>query len=144
MKKEINKKTIILVIVSILCVVGSIFLIKLTLKPKEKEEKFEIEGIEITQNEDLLKDTKVGDFDITNQVLYNTDGVSLFSAIVENNTEKDMKIARLYAIFTINEQEEKLVLLDDIEIKQGTTFPINITFDRDVLNTTNIEYVLED
>ena len=144
MKKEINKKTIILVIVSILCIIGSIFLIKLTLKPKETKENFEIEGIDVTKNEDILKDTTIGEFDITKQVLYNSEGVSLFSAIVENNTEKDLKITRLYGIFTINEQEEKLILLDDIEIKKGTTFPINITFDRDVLNTTNIEYVLED
>ena len=144
MKKEINTKTIILIVVSILCVIGSFFLIKLTLKPKEKKNEFKIEGIEITKNKDIIKDTKVGELDVTKPILYNNNNTTTFTATLENNTEKDIKINKLYIIFTINENEEKLLLYENKEIKKQTTLPINITFDRDFLNTTKIEYVLED
>ena len=144
MKKELNIKTIILIVASILCLVGAYFLIRLTFKQKENDDKFQIDGIEVTKNEELLKDAKADELDITNQFLYNSNDVSVFSATIKNNTENDITIKRLYAVFTINESKEKMVLLVDRKIKTQTAIPISITFDRDVLNTTKIEYVLED
>lgn len=144
MKKEINTKTIILIVVSLLCLIGAVFLIKLTLKPKKTKDNFEIDGIKITENTDIIKDTKVDELDVIDQVLYTTNNKSVFNATLKNNTEKDIKVNKLYVIFTINKKEEKVILIDNGEIKKQTTFPINITFDRDVLNTTKIEYVLED
>lgn len=145
MKKETDKKTIILIVVSILCIIGSYFLIKSSLKTKENDENFEIEGIEITENKDIIKDTKVGELDILNPVLYNgTNGLSTYSATIKNNTEKDIKVNKLYAVFTIDGKEEKFILTSNVNIPKDTSFPINITFDKDVLNTTKIEYLLED
>ena len=144
MKKELDKKSIILISVSVLCIVGAILLIILTFNPKKDKSKFKIEGIDITKNEDILKDTKVKNLDVTSQILYNSNNTTVFSATIKNNTEKDYYIGKLYAIFTINSKEEKILLINNTTIKENGVFPINVTFDRDMLSTTNIQYVLED
>lgn len=144
MKKELDKKSIILIAVSLLCIVGAIILTKLTLTPKEDDYKFQIDGVDVTENNDILEDIKVAGLDVTNQILYNKNNVTVYSAIIKNNAEKDYTINKLYVVFTINDKEEKKLIINNSKIKKSGVFPVNIVFDRDVLSTTNIQYVIED
>ena len=144
MKKELDKKSIILIAVSLLCIVGAIILTKLTLTPKEDDYKFQIDGVDVTENNDILEDIKVAGLDVTNQILYNKNNVTVYSAIIKNNTETDYTINKLYVVFTINDKEEKKLIINNSKIKKSGVFPVNIVFDRDVLSTTNIQYVIED
>ncbi len=144
MKKEMNLKTIIIIVASILCIIGAILMIRLTLKPKENKTNETISGIEIIENKNILKDKKIGNLDITNQVLFNDNNISKFSATIKNNTDKDIDISKLYVVFKNGSSEDKVLIVSDKTIKAGNTYPTNITFDKDMLNTTKIEYVLED
>ena len=144
MKKEMNLKTIIIIVASILCIIGAILIIRLTLKPKENKTNETISGIEIIENKNILKDKKVGGLDVTNQVLYNDNNVSKFSATFKNNTKEDIDISKLYIIFKKGKVEDKVLIIQDKTIQAGDTYPANITFDKDMLNTTKIEYALED
>ena len=141
--KKINLKTIILCVVSVFCIIGAILLIRITFKEKPAEEKYKINGIDVTENESILKDKKVSGLDITKQVLYNDNNITKFNGKIENNTNKDYEIKKLFVIFTNDNIKEKVLLMHDRTLKANDTFPINITFDKDMLNTTKIEYVLE-
>ena len=90
--KEINIKKIILISIIVIAFIVSIVFIFLTVNTKKENKEFKINGIEVTKNKDILKDTKIEDLDITNQILYNRDNQSTFSAIIINNTENDCNI----------------------------------------------------
>lgn len=141
--ESIDKKRIILIVVAIIAFIGSIVFIILTINRDDKEEEFKIEGIDFTENENILKDTKVDTLDITNQILYNRNEVSTFSAIIKNNNDTDYTIKELYAIFSINKETKKVLVAKNMTIKSQDEQIINISFDQDMLKTTKIEYELD-
>lgn len=138
-----DKKRIILIAVAIIAFIGSIVFIILTINRDDKEEEFKIEGIDFTENENILKDTKVDTLDITNQILYNKNEISTFSAIIKNNNDTDYIIKELYAIFSINKETKKVLVAKNMTIKSQDEQIINISFDQDMLKTTKIEYELD-
>ena len=140
--ESIDKKRVILIAVAIIAFIGSIVFIILTINREDKQEEFKIEGIDFTKNENILKDTKVDTLDITNQILYNKNEVSTFSAIIKNNNNTDYTIKELYAIFSINKETQKVLVAKNMKIKSQDEQIINITFDQDMLKTTKIEYEL--
>ena len=138
-----DKKRIILIAVAIIAFIGSIVFIILTINRDDKEEEFKIEGIDFTENENILKDTKVDTLDITNQILYNKNEISTFSAIIKNNNDTDYIIKELYAIFSINKETKNVLVAKNMTIKSQDEQIINISFDQDMLKTTKIEYELD-
>lgn len=142
-ENDVNYKNIILIVISVCAIFGTVLFIYLTLKDSKKDDEFKIEGIDITPNKDMLKDTKVDTLDITSQVLYNRNDMSIFNAIIVNNNDTDFNIKKLYALFTINGETKKILLTENSVVKAKDKKAINLSFDTDMLSTTKIEYVLE-
>ena len=144
-KKELNidYKKIILISIIVLAISGTITFLVLTFNNNEEKEEFKIEGIDIASNKDILKDTKVDTLEVTNQVLYNRDNMSNYSAIIKNDNTTDYNIKRLYVVFTVNDETIKMLATEDSTIKANNQKIINISFDKDILSTTKIEFIME-
>ena len=142
-KENNNKKQIILIIVSIIALIGTILFIIMTVKGKKEPEEFKIDGIDIIKNKEIVKDTKVDSLDITDQILYNKDGISTFNGVINNNTNEDFYVKNLYVVFTTNKEEEKLLILTDTTIKANDIRIIDVSFDKDMLDITKIDYIIE-
>lgn len=144
-KKELNidYKKIILISIIVLAISGTITFLVLTFNNNEEKEEFKIEGIDIASNKDILKDTKVDTLEVTNQVLYNRDNMSNYSAIIKNDNTTDYNIKSLYVVFTVNDETIKMLATEDSTIKANNQKIINISFDKDILSTTKIEFIME-
>lgn len=144
-KKELNidYKKIILISIIVLAISGTITFLVLTFNNNEEKKEFKIEGIDIASNKDILKDTKVDTLEVTNQVLYNRDNMSNYSAIIKNDNTTDYNIKSLYVVFTVNDETIKMLATEDSTIKANNQKNINISFDKDILSTTKIEFIME-
>lgn len=142
-EKETNNKQKVLLIVSIICIIGVILCVILILNNKNKTEEFKIDGLDIVEKEDLLKDTNVDTLLVTDQVLYKQEGTYKFSAIVNNKTDSDYYVKNLYVTFTVNNTEKKILVAKDTNIKANDIKTINISFDNVMKDVTKIEYSIE-
>lgn len=146
-EKETNtndNKRIVLIVIAVIAFIGAIIFAIMTInKSNKKAEEFKIDGIDIIKNKDILKDTKVDTLDITNQVLYNKNDSSSFSAIINNNNDTDYYIKELYVVFNIGEEKKKILVTRDTTIKANDKKVIDISFDSDMLNVTKIDYMIE-
>ena len=52
-----DNKKIVLIVIAVLALIGSVAIIISTVKKEKPTENFEIEGIKVTENKDMLKDT---------------------------------------------------------------------------------------
>ena len=137
-----DKKKI-LITGSIVAVILSVaVIIYVASKPKEEPE-FTIDGINLPTNKDILKDTTIENLDITNTSLIIRNGRSNFQATISNKTDKDIKINKLYVIFREEDKENKILALYDSLVSPGEDSYINITSEKDLTNTSRIEYVIE-
>lgn len=137
-----NKKIIIIVclaLVILLAIGVSIYI--LTNKPEEN--KFKIDGIDVAENKDILKDTTVENLEITNISLLIRDGISTYSAQINNPTENDIAIDKLYVTFYEDDKENKLLALSNASIKTKGKAYINVTSESDLSKTTKITYSIE-
>ena len=135
-EQKINTKKIILISIIIIAFIATTIFIILMVNSKENKKEFKIDGIEMTKNNDILKDVKVAELDITNQTLYRRGGESTFNAIIINNTGKDYYIKELYITF----DKKKVLLARNTTLKSGDKKPIEVTFDSNMLNINKIEY----
>ena len=108
-----DKKKIIVIVSLIAIIAASIITNIYILSNQEKDNEFKIDGITSTENKDILKDTKVGNLDITNITLFNNNGTSVYKAKISNNTNKDININKLYVVFSENEKENKKLALSN-------------------------------
>lgn len=138
-----DKKKIIVIISLIVIIIASIITNIYVLSSKEPEEKFKIDGITETQNEEILKDAKINNLDITNVSLLNNDGTSVYRAKISNNTNEDITIDKLYVVFIENENEISMLGLSSSKIKANGSTYINISSLDDLTKSTNIKYVIE-
>ena len=138
-----DKKKIIVIVSLIAIIAASIITNIYILSNQEKDNEFKIDGITSTENKDILKDTKVGNLDITNITLFNNNGTSVYKAKISNNTNKDININKLYVVFSENEKENKKLALSNGMIKANGEAYINISSPEDLTKSTDIKYVLE-
>ena len=138
-----EKKNKIILIVSIIIILASILFSILMLTKKDEEEPFTIEGINLPENKDILKDAKVNELDITDISLLTREGISSYKATISNNTDKDINISNLYAVFYQDTEEIKILALKDAVIKSNNSTFISISSETDLSNITKIEYVIE-
>ena len=138
-----DKKKIIVIVSLIAIIAASIITNIYILSNQEKDNEFKIDGITSTENKDILKDTKVGNLDITNITLFNNNGTSVYKAKISNNTNKDININKLYVVFSENEKENKKLALSNGMIKANGETYINISSPEDLTKSTDIKYVLE-
>lgn len=136
-----NKKKIIIGIVFLL-VVAIIFLI-IAIVNKPDNEEFKIEGIDLPQNKEVLKDTTIGDIKITNVSLLTSNGISTYKARVYNTSNDDLIIKKLAVVFEEDDIKNNVEVLRDAKIASGEFTYINITSEKDLSNIDKIEYVLE-
>ena len=137
-----DKKKILLIgsiIVIIVSVIASILLVM----KKEPVNEFKIDGIDLPQNKEILKDTTIKELDITNVSLLIREGISSYSAKITNNTNKEIKIDNIYVTFIENEKENKILALKNRTLKPEEYTYIKITSESDLSKTTKIEYTLE-
>lgn len=139
-----NKKLILIVCLIIIILVSIITCIYIFANREEAETSSGlIDGIGIAKNKDILKDTKVEELQITNVSLFVREGITSYSALVTNNTDKNIDINKLYVIFHENGEERKILALSNIQIKPTEEQYISITSEKDLSNTEKIEYVIE-
>ena len=137
-----DKKKI-LIIGSIVAVILSVAVIIYVASKPEEEPEFTIDGINLPTNKDILKDTIIENLEITNTSLIIKNGTSNFRATISNKTDKDIKINKLYVIFREEDKENKILALYDSLVSPGEDSYINITSEKDLTNTSKIEYVIE-
>ena len=136
-----SKKTLLiicLVFIILLSIGTSIYIL---INKKEKSE-FKVDGIETVQNENILNDTTVENLQITNASLLTRDGISTYSAEVNNLTENDITIDKLYVTFYEGDIENKILALFNASIKANGKAYINITSENDLSNTDKITYTI--
>ena len=138
-----DKKKVLLIVSTIVIlasVVASIYIIS----TKKEEPEDLIEGINLPENKDILKDATIENLKITNVSLLTRDGISSYKAEVVNNTNNDIEIDSLYVVFHENEQENKILALKNTKITANNKTYIDITSESDLSKVTKIEYTLED
>lgn len=137
-----DKKKILLIgsiVIILASVIASIYIIS----TKEEEPEYTIDGIDLPENKNILKDSTVENLKITSASLLTRDGISTYTAQVSNNTETNIDIDSLYVVFYEGEKENKILALKDSTITANNKTYINITSETDLSKTTKIEYVLE-
>lgn len=137
-----DKKKI-LIVCSILIILVSIIASIYIVSSKEEEPEFTIDGINLPENKEVLKDATVEDLKITDVSLMSRDETSTFKATVSNDTDKDITIDKLYIIFYEEKKETKAMALYNTTVESNEETYINITLEKELTKVTKIEYVLE-
>ena len=140
-KKSFDKSKIIIIVAPLIIIACIIFSVKTIMNSKNtKEEPFKIDGLDAVDNAELLKDIIASNLKITDQSIINTDGVSTYYATITNTKNSDYHINYLYAVFTIDGKKINSLVSYNTTLKANEERLINISFDRDISNTTKIEY----
>ena len=133
-----------------LMVIGSIFIILLSiiaiifiLTNNEEEEEFKIDGIDLVENKEVLKDTTVKELKITDASLYIIEGRTKYSATITNTKDTEINITNLYVTFHVGDIENKILALSDVTLKADEDTIINITSENDYSKITKITYSIE-
>ena len=138
-----DKKKIIAIISLIVIIVASIITNIYILSNQDEKEEFEIDGITMVENKEILKDSKVLGLDITDVSLFNKNGTSIYKAKIVNDTNEDINVDKLYVVFYENDIENKKIGLSNAKISAGGEVYISISSPEDLTKSTKIEYVLE-
>ncbi|MBQ2873473.1 MAG: hypothetical protein IJE89_05690 [Bacilli bacterium] len=138
-----EKKKKIILIISVIVIIISIIMSILLLTSKDKEEPFTIDGIDLVENKDILKDKEVNNLNITDVSLLTRDGISTYRAMVSNNTNVDIKINKLYVKFYLDSEEIEIVVLNNTTLKSNGSTYISVTSETDLSKVKRIEYVME-
>ena len=133
MKKNQTIKIVFCLIIIIACIIFSIATI---VKSKKGN------NVGTTENE-VLKDTKVGDLAFSNAEIYTSDSTSNFRAIVTNKGDNEFHINKLFVTFTVDGYPQKIQVLSDATLKKDESRIIKIVLDTDVSGATKIEYIVE-
>lgn len=138
-----DKKKLIM-IGSVTAIIVSVVAIIFLVTKKDTESEYKIDGIDLPENKEILKDQTIADdIEITNISLLTRDGISSYKATIKNTSDKDIKIKTLYVIFYENDIENKTLALYDTNLVSQKEQYISIKSETDLSNTTKIEYVLE-
>lgn len=144
-KKSFNKQKLIIIIAPLIIIACIIFSVKTIMNSTKKEEDpFKIEGLDVVENDKLLKDISTSDLKITKQSIINSDGISTYYATIVNTKSSDYHINYLYAIFTVDDKEIKSLVSYNTTLKGNEERLINISFDKDISKATKIEYKVTD
>lgn len=137
-----NKK--ILVPPLIVITLASIIAIIVILTNRDNDDdNYKINGIDLVENKDILKDAEISNLKITNVSLLTRDKISTFKALVSNDTENEIFIDQLYVKFYLKDNEQKILVLSGTKLAANAKTYINITSEIDLSKTTEIEYILE-
>ena len=144
-KKISNKQKIIVIIAPLIILACIIFTVKTIVDNNNREEETaKIDGLDVVDNDKLLKDIATSDLKITKQSIINVDNMSNYHATITNTLNSDYHIDYLYAIFTVNGKEITSLVSIDTTLKANEERKINISFDTDISNATKIEYKVTD
>ena len=138
-KKESSTKQNIILVGLILVIVFCVFFSVKTIIKNTKTDDDKSNNSDVIHKE-VLNDTKVGNLTITNARLTVTDGVTSFSANVNNETDSDYHFNVLYVTFTNGNVTRKIPVLSDVTIKPNEHEIISLTLDSDISDTTKIDY----
>ena len=98
---------------------------------------------DVISTDALFGTTTVGGLTIKDGYITADGGISTYGALAVNNTSSDINVGKLYIEVTLNNNVLKNTALSDVTIKAGQSFPIMITFDRDISAVSKINFVLE-
>ena len=138
-----EKKNKIILIASIIIIITSIIVSILMLTKKDNDTPPVIEGINLPQDKDILKDAKLNELDITDVSLLTREGISSYKSLITNNTDKDITISNLYVVFHQNKEKIEVLALKDIKLKPSDSTYIKITSETNLSKTTKIEYIMK-
>ena len=88
----------------------------------------------------IFDDASVAGLKITNQAIIARDKASTFTANITNSTSKENKIDSLSLIITLDGETINAPALPEYTFKADETYPIVISFDKDISKATKIEY----
>ncbi len=140
-KESSTKQNIILVLLVLVILLCVFFSIKTIVKSKKTDEPIVNDSDAI--HKEVLNDTKVGNLTITNARLTVNEGVTTFSAHVNNETDSDQHFNVLYVTFTNGNVTRKIPVLSDVTIKPNEHETISLILDNDVSDTTKIDYDIQ-
>ena len=138
-----ERKKIIIVIALILTIISIIGISVYKLTTKEEKNEFTIEGIDLVENKEILKDAEVENLKITNISLLTREGISTYSAQINNDTTTDITVDKLYVTFYEGDKVTKILALSNAKIKQKGKAYINTTSNENLTKTTKITYSIE-
>jgi len=136
-----DKKKIIVIVISVIALILSVFVIATAVTKEEKRNYNIPEGSVLVENTDVLKDKKIEGLLVENALLYKMNTKSRYTATITNKLKKDV-VTNLYITFYRNEQKTEVAALLEKTLKPNETADINITFDIDLTKVTKIEYEL--
>ena len=140
---EKNKKNTIIVIVSAIVLLAAIIFAIVTIVNHNKDKANKKQEVITVEDKKILNDTKVNDLTITDQLLYYKDGFSNYNAKITNPTKSNQKINSLYVVFSIKEENMRILALKDVELKPNEKADINISIDKKIDSISDIKFVLE-
>lgn len=135
-----DKKKKILLIGSVVVIIAAVVFVTLMLFNKPEEEEFKIDGINLPQNKEALKEKEIDGLKITNVSLLTREGISTYKALVTNSTDNEM-VKTLDIIFYIDDEEIKIT--KNISLGSAMNMYVNIEFELDLTNVSKIDYVLK-
>ncbi len=107
----------------------------------DKNNELEINGMDVLNDKDILKDTFYGDLSITNQVLFTQNGISNYSALVSNNSDIGLiYVDDMYIIFELEDETFSSLALHDVKFESGKSLDISVSFDRDISKVKKISF----
>ena len=136
--KKTILKAIICIAIIVLCTVVSV---KTIIKSKG-EDNNKGNGNNTNQQE-IFKDSTVGDISISSIKVNANDETSNYRAIVSNKSDQEYHIETLTIAITTDGYTQKIPALNNITLKANESKVINITFDYDITKATKIEYIIK-
>lgn len=137
-----EKKKIILIIVSIVALLISVLVMFKVFNKNEKRTYNIPNGATLVENTDTLKEQKVENLLVSDVLVYTVNGISKYTATISNTSKKDLT-ATLYLTFYEGEDKIEIVAFQNKEIKANSKTNVDITFEIDLTKTTKIEYKLK-
>ena len=131
-----DKKKILFIVGTILIVI--LGLVAITIGRKNVKEKEVDDNI----NNNVLKDTTVESFIITDQSVITRDGLSTYMANLTNTAKEKKHIDYLHIIFTIDGDVVDVIASRNIDVNSEAKLPIMISFDRDVSKASKVTYAI--
>lgn len=127
-----KKKILFIAGIALIVILGiiAIFIGKKEVKSKE----------DYNINKNVLKDTTMENFTITDQSVITRDGLSTYMANLTNNTKEKKHIDYLHIVFTIDDETIDVIASKNSDVDPEGKLPIMISFDRDISKATKVTY----
>lgn len=138
-----NKKILfsVLVLVTIISVSLTVYFIT---KPTDDEDDIGIDNLEIIDKDEIIKDKRIGNLEISMASFSIRDNITTYYAVVTNKGSSEYKIDTLYVLFKYKDEEKKIPAIMDTLLKAGDKTELSIDFSKLDTNIEKIEFLINE